>query len=54
MNINMIRSQKFILSAIFWVLIAMYDTSIEDFAYILAIVNYVLFVLTNWTEWRVT
>ena len=44
---------KFILSAIFWLLVAMYrqDTNIETFAYVFATVNYFMYVGTQFIEW---
>lgn len=45
---------KFMLSAIFWLLVATYrqDTNIEGFAYLLAIVNYTIYAIAQFIEWR--
>ncbi len=47
-------TSKFILSAIFWVLVAWYrqDTIIEGFALAAAVVNYGLYVATQFIEWN--
>jgi len=49
MNLN----NRFILSAIFWLLVAIYreDANMEAFAYPLAIGNYVVYVATQFVEW---